>query len=69
MNKKVGYIELVYENGWKKPIQVYSYNWFHGKKCVRHWFMEFYTFREAIETIREAHDQPIHVNRQIKLNI
>ena len=63
------YIELVYETGWKKPVQVYSHCEFFGEKHTRHWFSEFDTFREAIEIIKENHNEPIVINKQMQIGI
>jgi hypothetical protein len=68
-NLKDGYIELIYETGWKRPIQAYLRKKFHGKIETYHFFSEWNTFEEAIEWLKHAHKCPIIINRQIGIGI
>jgi hypothetical protein len=69
MDAKKGFIELVWETGWKKPVQAYSKREIHGKLCVHHFFAEWDSFEEAIEWLSYAHKCPIIINNQIKIGI
>ncbi len=66
---KTGYIELVSESGYKKPIQAYSKVLINGNLVEHHFFSEWDTFEEAIKWLRHAHKQPIVINRQSKIGI
>ena len=69
LDLKEGYIELVYETGWKRPVQAYLRKEFHGKIETYHFFAEWNTFEQAIKWLRHAHNYPIKINLQIRIGL
>lgn len=69
MDIKKGYIELIYETGWKQPVQAYYKREFHGEIKVFHFFAQWSSFDEATIWLRHAHKDPIIINKQIRIGI
>jgi hypothetical protein len=69
MNYKKGYIELIWETGYKKPVQAYIKKEFHGKIQSYHFFAEWDSFEEATAWLNHAHKYPIVINKQIAIGI
>jgi hypothetical protein len=70
MDIKKGYIELTYEQFWKKPVQAYIHKQFHGKTHTYHFFAEWNSFEEAIKWLKHGHSKyEIIINRQSKVTM
>jgi hypothetical protein len=65
-----GYIELIHETGWEKPIQAILYKKFYGKIYKYRYFPMWNNFEEAVKWLTQIdRGYLIVINNQIKIGI